>query len=330
VRFYRHTEAGPTATKLLILDLLLLYQAIKLLRSKEFDLIYAHHYEGLAIALLARFAEWKPIVYDAHTMLASELPHYAWAPLRSAFRRLGRIIDRHLPKRAEHIVAVSHSVESHLARYAPASKISVVANRIETQHFSSSAWHPGNLAEQTLVFSGNMAPYQGIELMLQSVAELASSHKRLRLKILSNESFEPYSSIAESLKISHIIDCVEADLAELPAEIASASVAINPRCEGDGIPQKLLNYMAVGIPIVSSKGTAVGLRHGENALLVENGDTMAMTTAIHTILSDVELATRLGGNAKRQVLANGGWQEAAREVEESTFFGLDYSKPLPH
>jgi hypothetical protein len=57
---------------------------------------------------------------------------------------------------------------------------------------------------------------------------------------------------------------------------------------------------------------------------------MAMTTAIHTILSDVELATRLGGNAKRQVLANGGWQEAAREVEESTFFGLDYSKPLPH
>ena len=325
LELYSNTQAGPTIVKLTILDFMLFAKVRRLLRNSPFDLIYAHHYESLAIALAARFATRKtsvPIVYDAHTMLENELPHYAWKPLRGLFRKLGGFVDKYLPKRANQIVAVSQTISNQLCRYNVPTKIEVVTNRVETHHFCASQWDAKSLEAQTILFSGNMAPYQGIELLLHCVAMLAPELPKLRLRILSDESFAPYASMAESLGIADIIHCVNADFQELPAHLAAASVAINPRCEGDGIAQKLLNYMAVGIPIVSSAGTAVGLRHNANALVVENENPTAMADAIRTLLSDPDLATRLGGKAREQILANGGWMDAAKEVEASTFSQL--------
>ena len=51
--------------------------------------------------------------------------------------------------------------------------------------------------------------------------------------------------------------------------LAAADVALNPRVHSSGTPQKLLNYMAAAKPVVSFEGSAKGLTHERDALIVE-------------------------------------------------------------
>ena len=71
---YRRTDPGPTARKLFQLDPMLAGLLRRLDRELHFDLVHAHHYEGLLVASHA--LRGIPVIYDAHTLLASELPTY--------------------------------------------------------------------------------------------------------------------------------------------------------------------------------------------------------------------------------------------------------------
>ena len=71
---YRHTAPGPTLRKLAQLNPMLVRLLRRLNGENRFDVVHAHHYEGL---LCASFAPSDaPVIYDAHTMLVGELPHY--------------------------------------------------------------------------------------------------------------------------------------------------------------------------------------------------------------------------------------------------------------
>ena len=323
LRFYRDTRPGPTLTKLLVLDPLLLAKALKLVRSKRFDVIYAHHYESLLIALAIRRVTSIPVIYDAHTLLGSELPYYVSKPLRGMARLLGEFLDRCLPRRADYVVAVSTAIADRLRHDSRLKLISVVNNRVELGHFSRHTWPTHNGQGRTVLFTGNMAAYQGVEAMLDVFARVLDSHRDLRLRIVSNEPLGQYADLARKLGIFDRIDIVSTDFARLPAEIAGASVAVNPRSEGDGIAQKLVNYMAVGAPIVSFAGTSAGLEDGVNAIVVPNGDIARFADGIRTLLDDVPLAKRLGGNARRQICSAGNWEQAVVEIERSALAYLD-------
>ncbi|HET8622523.1 MAG TPA: glycosyltransferase family 4 protein [Gemmatimonadales bacterium] len=78
---YRKTSPGPAYQKLLVLDPLLVVKLRALLARRRFDVIHAHHFEGLLVADAARRRRRAPpVVFDVHTLLESELPHYG-APL---------------------------------------------------------------------------------------------------------------------------------------------------------------------------------------------------------------------------------------------------------
>src|SRR5512135_151945 len=74
---YHKLSPGPTYQKLLLVDPLLTLKILSVVRSGHFDVIHAHHYEGLLASLPAARLFKIPLVFDVHTLLASELPHYA-------------------------------------------------------------------------------------------------------------------------------------------------------------------------------------------------------------------------------------------------------------
>src|SRR5262245_41390288 len=104
---YRQFGPGPTLGKLLVLDPLLIARLGDILRDFPIDVIHAHHYEGLLVAVAARgvssFRRGRrgarvPVIYDAHTLLASELPYYGPSLPAQLKRSLGLRLDRWLPK----------------------------------------------------------------------------------------------------------------------------------------------------------------------------------------------------------------------------------------
>ena len=90
---------------------------------------------------------------------------------------------------------------------------------------------------------------------------------------------------------------------------------MNPRTECDGVPQKLLNYMAARKPIVSFESSAKNLVNGISGLVVEDGNISAFAKAVLHLLNAVETAKDLGENAWKIVTTEFTWEKTAEKTE---------------
>ncbi|HYP19830.1 MAG TPA: glycosyltransferase family 4 protein [Chloroflexia bacterium] len=319
---YRKTAPGPSLQKLALLDPLLALTLRRVLRQERIDVIHAHHYEGLLVSAWAQMGTARlPIVYDAHTTLESELPSYG-PPLAGALKaRVGREIDRWLPGRAGHIVAVTEQIRERLVQVAgvPAGRVTVAPNGVELERFAqsrSARRRGGDGAGQvyTLGYAGNLAPYQGIDLLLLAAKKVLDVRRDVRLVVATGSPTAKWEAEARRLGIGAHVEFANPDLDALPGVLAGFDVALNSRPYCDGIPSKLLNYMAAGKPIVSFQGSARGVR--EDALLAVPGEAAeAFAAAVLRLLDEPDLARCLGERALRAAMEDHSWARTAEIVE---------------
>jgi glycosyltransferase involved in cell wall biosynthesis len=315
-RLYWRMPAGPNLRKLALYDPALAIKVWRVLAASRFDVIHAHHLEGLLVSLPSRLRHRVPIVYDAHTMLASELPSYGPGFARHMVSRLGRWFDGVLPSAADHVASVTTDIRDRLTdlyRLAP-ERISVVTNGVETECFRVGSSSRAD-APTRLIYTGTLAPYQDVDFLLEAFAIARRARPDLRLCMAVSSSFAPYEALARKLGIRAAIDLVPGSFDELPRQLADATIAVLPRMHCDGIPQKLLNYMAAGKGIVSSAGSAKLLDDGRTGLVVPNGDVNAFAAAIVRLAGDPALSNTLGNAAREYVERNYSWGQAAERLE---------------
>ena len=233
VRHYRRMSAGQSLTKLLLLDPLLALSLRRFLARHPVDLVHAHHYEGLLAAATARPS--VPVIYDAHTTLAAELPSLLKLVPPAAARWLGRSLKNHwLPRLADHTVAVSPTVrETLLASGAVRpDKISVVGDGMDAAFLHGpldpAARSPGS---GTIVYTGNMGAHQGIDLLLRAFARIRGRRPEARLLLVSHEPFTPYDLLARELGVREATDLRQVEPGEVPALLAAGDVAVSPRID---------------------------------------------------------------------------------------------------
>jgi glycosyltransferase involved in cell wall biosynthesis len=109
-------------------------------------------------------------------------------------------------------------------------------------------------------------------------------------------------------------------VADVPGFLAGLDVAVLPSLT-EGMSNALLEYMAAGRAVVA---TAVGgnvrlVEDGVTGLLVPPGDVDRLAAAVGRLLSDPELAARLGAAARRRVAEQHGRPAMVRRFED--FYG---------
>lgn len=166
-----------------------------------------------------------------------------------------------------------------------------------------------------MVYTETLSTYQGFEGLLRALRIARRFRPDLRLRVYSNASFATQGRLAASLGIAQAVDIEPDEFAALPGRLARGAVAVLPRTQCDGIPQKLLNDMAAAMPIVAFRGSAKVLGDGRTGIVVENGDVAAFAKAIVTLARSPDLAERLGANAREEVLGRMTWEAAARSCE---------------
>jgi glycosyltransferase involved in cell wall biosynthesis len=318
---YRRVAPGPSLQKLLVVDPLLALKVRRVLRDHDVDVIHAHHYEGLIIADWARRDRVCPVVYDAHTLLASELPNYKFPVPRGVMTSIGGCLDRRVPALADHIVTVTDDIRQAFidSKVAKPEAVTTIGNGIELEAFDASRRRsqPDPTDRLTLAFAGNLALYQGIDLMLRAFREILRRQPRAELLIISDSPFDPYEQMARELGVRERVRLVQSDFDALPAWLARADILLNPRPHCHGFPQKLLNYMAAGKPIVSFAGSGKGLVHRETAWLLDDGDVAGFADAAVRLLNDAPLAATLGERARGYVTQRCSWDRTAELVEQA-------------
>jgi glycosyltransferase involved in cell wall biosynthesis len=314
---YKKLSPGPSYQKLLILDFLLLLKLSNVLKKYKIDIIHAHHYESLLVSFLTKIWSKYPVVYDAHTLLGSELHYYNLGLPGQLKKFIGCLFDSQLPKRADYVLSVTESIRDKLINSGNVNpdNISVIMNGVEIQHFISQK-EIDNFDDSVkkLVYTGNLGDFQGIDHLLNIFAYVLKLREDVRLQIVTNDSFKNYQNLANKLGIMPFIDIIESDFAKLPAMLHSSHIALNPRIECDGIPQKLLNYMAAGKPIVSFKGSAKILKHNETGYVVENKNYEDFAKAVVYLLDNYRTAKKIGENAQKIINQNFTWESKSNEI----------------
>lgn len=287
--FARRTAAGPSPAKPLQ-DALLARTLARVIRERRIDLVNAHNYEALAVALAVGK---RPIVYHAHNAFADELPHFV--PHRGCATALGRWLDSTLPRRADLVVTPHERLRGYLmALGCPGERIHTVPPPIDFGPVAPSPREPGSPA---LLYAGNLDRYQNLNLLGPVMRRVHAAVPEAQLVVATSETRSKMLLRAAELGRVVRADSLAAALEGLP----SGAIFVCPRVSWSGFPVKLLNAMAAGLPIVSFQSAGHPLTHTHDALLVPDGDAQAFAEAVVQLLRNGPLRVRLGATARRTV-----------------------------
>ncbi len=318
IALYRDTSPGPSWRKLLLADPLLSAKVMSVARRVRPDVIHAHHFEGALAALPAAKSLRIPVVFDAHVLLGGELQYYVLGLPRPMVRLVARVLDGMLPRACDHVVAISSEIRDQLlALYGlNAGAVTVIPNGVEPELFSGRSGFFADDAHPRLVFSGNLAAYQGVKALPAVLREVLGQLPGARLVLVTSDDPAEILADARALGVHQHVDVVPANLATLADVLSSADVLLNPRTECPGVPLKLLNYMASGRPIVSFEGSSRYLVDNESGIVVQNDDIEAFAEGIVRAVREPAWGEELGARARAFARNNLSWNAACKQLNE--------------
>jgi glycosyltransferase involved in cell wall biosynthesis len=278
--------------------------------------LHAHNYEAPLAALLGRRGRRIPLIYSAHTTLEEELPSYFGKGRGGRLaRRLGRALDRSIPRLADHAIALNPGTADRLVQLGCRS-VSVQAPGVDAEDL---LWtRPACEDGPWVVYSGNPDRYQDLDVLVAAMERVRGAG----LLLVGASSFEGLG--LSRLRRVRVVS--ESDFSRVRAWLTSAAVAVLPRAQCSGYPIKLLNYLGMGLPTVAAAGSSQPL---PGVITVDNRSPLAMARAIQALLDDPAGTAELGRVARRHVLGNCTWDSRAEELEQLYWTFLDASRLGP-
>ncbi|MDH4283228.1 MAG: glycosyltransferase [Myxococcales bacterium] len=285
-------RSGPSCGKV-VLDARCIAETRRLARRLRPRAIVAHHIEA-ALAVLA--ARVTPVYYVAHTSVADELPVYFPSlpahPVRAAARQAERLVCR----RAAGIGAIAPALAHRLgegARYLP---VPWPHRTVSGQPTRTQARAALGLALDAPVclYAGNLDRYQGWEHLLQALVMLRHARPNARLLVATESDPASARREAERFGVGSALRFCRLD-GERARQLAhaAADLAWIPRRTAGGLPIKMLDAFARGLPVVAMARATAGLPLGDACLRVPNDDAGTLALAARRLLDDDRFASRL-------------------------------------
>jgi len=284
-------RSGPSLGKL-ALDARCVVEIDRLCERLTPEAIVAHHIEAALAALAANVG---PVHYVAHTSLEQELPIYFPRPLESPIAAIARYVEARVCRLAAGVAAVAPSLSILLGEtttYLPVPwrrSIGVAtASREARQALGLPTRGPLGL------YAGNLDPYQGWEGLIAALVIMQDIHPNARLLIATESDPTPARLEVARAGLGHLVDFRQ--LAGEPARRlahASANFAWIPRRTAGGLPIKMLEAFARGLPVVTTKRATAELPLDAACVCVPDDDPLALAEAAHEVLVDHALAHRL-------------------------------------
>ena len=103
---------------------------------------------------------------------------------------------------------------------------------------------------------------------------------------------------------------------DMPSVFSRTAIVCLPSSYGEGVPKVLIEAAACGRPIVTYDvpGCREIVRHGENGILVRQGDVAGLADALATLLADPQKRFRMGARARRIVEEEFSLERVIRET----------------
>lgn len=158
--------------------------------------------------------------------------------------------------------------------------------------------------KKEVVQSGRLVDFKNQPMLLKAFIDVHRKHPDYLLKIYGGDSFDGTKEILETI----IEDNDAADYIKLMGASDSLEKEL-PDCavyafssDWEGLPNALLEAMALGLPVVATDcpcgGPRTVIENGKNGLLIPIMNQKALEDGINYLIENPELAERMGENAR--------------------------------
>lgn len=285
-----------------------------------FERITSYHDSGLRAAKQAGI----PFVVEIHEM------HNALEYKdRMNFKWYRRHLWIKVAREADLVVVVSSMLKNYLIdEGVDGEQIIVLPNAVDLDVFQiknqrSKIRERLNLNDEIVLgFVGCMHAYHGVDLLPKLCNLLVE--KGLNVKIMLVGSFDRWPGGEKAYRESLIKNGVEdyfvliggVPVTEVPGYIEAMDIGLMPDSNEYGSPLKIFEYGALAKPVVVPGYGPVKdvIDHAVNGLIFEPKSVTAMADQIKLLISDEQLALRLGGKLQSDIINKHTWEKNASAI----------------
>jgi glycosyltransferase involved in cell wall biosynthesis len=279
------------------------------------DLYHVHDLEFLPWALLLQKLSGKPVVYDVREFWDDKLLYEDWVlpQWRALVGHPAVALELAFGKR---LAGITATMEGQALRYrhngsGPDAVILHNYPDLSAAADYTSATQRGDWQRPTVIYLGWMVRLRGYEILLKATQLLRERIPNIRVVMLGWSSEKGLSAEAMELRRrlinEGVIEIRDADHADIWQHLVEAHVGWIPWLPAPNmqkiIPVKLLEYMAVGLPVVASDFGLMArlIREADCGKLVPADNYRAHTEALECLLNQRQEAARLGENGRNYV-----------------------------
>jgi sugar transferase (PEP-CTERM/EpsH1 system associated) len=286
------------------------------LAEERFDLVHIEHLR--AVDLSARIPAELPKVFDSVdciSLLLERTLHSSY----SAFQRLVAALELHrtrayearVLRRFEHVTVTSADDARALNALEPEARISVVSNGVDLEYFEPLE---ATREHATLVYLGKMSYHANataVQYFAREILPLVRQRRPdARLRIVGSKPTRAVRALANDPGVE-----VTGFVPDIREPLGRASVAICPVTVKVGVQNKVLEAMAMGVPVVSTRLGVEGLQAEPGRDLLVARTPAEFAAEVERLLSDPSLREQIGRAGRRYVETHHRWDSATRRLE---------------
>ena len=288
--------------KKIVCDIFLSTKMVGLLVRNNYQIVHAVE-EAIFPALLFKRAFGYRLIYDMDSSLVEQL--LGQYPLLRVFQKPMNFCEKLAVHRADLVLPVSTGLSLHVADLAPGKLQCVLhdvpfVDRADRNRLNEPLKKKLGISGILAVYVGNLEPYQGIDLLLQTLIHIPAGTD-VHLVVIGGEgaALRHYRDAAARMALDTRLHFIGSRPTRLLSEyLSQADILISPRSRGLNTPMKIYSYMASGKPILATDIPAhAQVLDSKCAVLVEP-EPQAMAAGLLQLLRNPDLGRRLGQSAQ--------------------------------
>lgn len=291
---------------------------MKIWRSNEkYDIIYIRsHFAAIPTSIWARIKN-IPTVLEINGPITDL--YLAW-PWTRHFKLMFRWMWLYQIKNAKTIITVTHLLKKQIIEATNHKYIYTIPNGANSKKFVPKRDNIAPIVQPYVMFFGAMAPWQGIDTILDAVSDLNwPENVKLVFAGDGTERWKVERAATKNNRIKYIGNVKYEDMANyISHSLAGLSIQNNAggRSETGLYPLKVFETMSCGVPIIVSDwpGQSDIVRENNCGIVIPYDQPSILAKAVAMLYANPEIAAEYGANGREAIKREHSWENRSRQT----------------
>ncbi|MBN1934426.1 MAG: glycosyltransferase family 4 protein [Anaerolineae bacterium] len=310
------------------LDAMLGLKGLEAMFKERPDVIHGHLHEGALIGKVLSLLWGVPLVMDFQGSMTGEMVDHHFLKAGSAWFKPFRWLETRIVHWADVIVTSSHNGTDLLsAQFGRANgDVHTISDCVNPEVFRPGLLEPEERARlreehgipanaQVVVYLGLLADYQGVPQLIQAARQVLQRHPETYFLLFGWPSIEHYQAMAAAAGVAERVFFPGlVPYEQVPVKLTLGDIAVAPKLSATEGAGKILNYMAMGLPVVAFD-TPVSCEYlGNCGTQAAPGDVDQFAQELLFLLDNpVEVRAR-GEYLRQRILDHFTWRQGAQKI----------------